>query len=42
VEGIPARELEPTTTYRLGGFMRWVEKPQVTGKILNDPLTFLR
>jgi hypothetical protein len=24
----PARELEPSAAYRLGVFMRWVEKPQ--------------
>jgi hypothetical protein len=26
--GVPAREWEPPATYRLGLFMRWVEKPQ--------------
>jgi hypothetical protein len=28
VEGVPTRELEPTTAYRLRVFMRWVEKSQ--------------
>jgi hypothetical protein len=45
-KGSPARELEPTVTYRLGVFMRWVGKPQevlwVGQVILNIPLILPR